>query len=442
MAFQEANEANEIKKDTPVMCVIGNPPYAVSSTNKGPWIQNLIGDYKKDLNERKINLDDDYIKFIRYGQHYIDKNGEGILAYISANSFIDGVTHRQMRKHLLESFDKVYILDLHGNAKKKEVAPDGSIDQNVFDIMAGVSINIFVKTGKKKKNEVGKVYHFDSFGKREVKYNFLNDNSLKTINWNLLQINEPYYFFSPKNLSDKSSYDLGFDLGLFFVEKNTGIQTKNDSLTLQFNLESIKEIEKNFLEKDVEELKELYGIKEGTWKISDAKADLLINKHKVSDILVKPFDKRYTIFNSISGGFLGRPRYNTMKNMLAGKNIALLLGRQNKSQTIDSFFVTDTLSEMKCAERTIQSYHFPLYIYKDLSNQQSLLESSERVPNLNMEIVNKIADHLSCEFIPDDNIAVEFNAIDFVQPLSPLNILDYIYAVLHSPKYRETYKEF
>jgi predicted helicase len=151
----EANEANHIKRDTPVMCVIGNPPYAVSSSNasidkkgKKTWIGNLIDDYKKDLNERKINLDDDYIKFIRFGQYFIDKNGEGILAYISNNSFIDGITHRQMRKHLLESFDKIYIIDLHGNAKKKEVCPDGSPDQNVFDIMQGVSINIFVKKKK------------------------------------------------------------------------------------------------------------------------------------------------------------------------------------------------------------------------------------------------------------------------------------------------------
>ena len=97
------------------------------------------------MNEKKLNLDDDYIKFIRYGQHYIEKNGEGILAYISNNSFIDGITHRQMRKNLLETFDKIYILDLHGNAKKKETTPDGGKDENVFDIMQGVSINIFVK---------------------------------------------------------------------------------------------------------------------------------------------------------------------------------------------------------------------------------------------------------------------------------------------------------
>lgn len=145
----EANEANHIKRDTPVMVVMGNPPYSVSSSNKSAWIEKLTADYKKDLNERNIQpLSDDYIKFIRFGQHFIEKTGEGILAYISNNSFIDGIIHRQMRKHLLETFDKVYILDLHGNAKKKEVCPDGSADQNVFDIMQGVSINIFVKKRK------------------------------------------------------------------------------------------------------------------------------------------------------------------------------------------------------------------------------------------------------------------------------------------------------
>jgi predicted helicase len=147
---QEANEANAIKKDAPVMVVLGNPPYSVSSNNKSPWIEKLTADYKKDLNERNIQpLSDDYIKFIRFGQHFIEKTGEGILAYISNNSFIDGIIHRKMREELMKTFDKIYILDLHGNAKKKETAPDGSADQNVFDIMQGVSINIFVKKKKK-----------------------------------------------------------------------------------------------------------------------------------------------------------------------------------------------------------------------------------------------------------------------------------------------------
>ena len=163
----EANEANHIKRDMPVMCVIGNPPYAVSSSNKGEWIEKLTSDYKKDLNERNIQpLSDDYIKFIRYGQYHIEKNGEGVLAYISNNSFIDGIIHRNMRRSLLQTFDSVYILDLHGNSRKKEVCPDGSTDHNVFDIMQGVSINLFIKKGNKKENQLGIVYHSDLYGKR------------------------------------------------------------------------------------------------------------------------------------------------------------------------------------------------------------------------------------------------------------------------------------
>lgn len=145
----EANEANHIKRDSPVMVVIGNPPYSVSSSNKSEWIEKLTAGYKKDLNERNIQpLSDDYIKFLRLGQYYVEKTGEGILAFISNNSFIDGIIHRKMREELMKTFDKIYILDLHGNAKKKETAPDGSPDQNVFDIMQGVSINIFVKKKK------------------------------------------------------------------------------------------------------------------------------------------------------------------------------------------------------------------------------------------------------------------------------------------------------
>ncbi|MCK4640192.1 MAG: N-6 DNA methylase, partial [Candidatus Marinimicrobia bacterium] len=134
----EANEANHIKRDTPVMCVIGNPPYSGISINKGAWITSLIEDYKYvngiHFGERKHWLQDDYVKFLRFGEHFINKNGEGVLAFINNHSFIDNPTFRGMRWHLLESFDKIYIIDLHGNSKKKEVCPDGSKDENVFDI--------------------------------------------------------------------------------------------------------------------------------------------------------------------------------------------------------------------------------------------------------------------------------------------------------------------
>ena len=119
--------------------------FRISSSNKGKWILDLIKDYKKNLNEQKINIDDDYIKFIRLAEHFIEKNKSGIVAMITNNSFIDGITHRQMRKHLLETFDDIFILDLHGNSKKREQTPTGSPDENIFDIQQGVSISLFVK---------------------------------------------------------------------------------------------------------------------------------------------------------------------------------------------------------------------------------------------------------------------------------------------------------
>ena len=195
---EEAIMADIVKRDTPVMCVIGNPPYNRTSNNASKFIVNLLNDYKKDLNERNlVPLDDDYIKFIKYGQHYIDKNGEGILAYISSNSFVDGVTHRQMRKNLLETFDKVYLLNLHGNAKKRERSPDGSPDQNIFDIMTGVSINIFIKT-KNSKKKFGEVFQYDLFGKRDSKYLYLQNSEIKNIDWTKLKLKtnlEPWIKF-------------------------------------------------------------------------------------------------------------------------------------------------------------------------------------------------------------------------------------------------------
>ena len=430
----EANEANHVKRDTPIMVVLGNPPYSVSSNNKSEWIQNLISDYKKDLNERKINLDDDYIKFIRFGQHFIDKKGEGILAYISNNSFIDGVTHRQMRKQLLETFDKVYILNLHGDANKKETSPDGSRDENVFDIMQGVSINLFIKTNNKKKNLKSTVLYFDFFGTRENKYSKLFLNKICDIKYSKLEFKEPYFFFVPKEFNKDLLYYKGFALETLFVNKNTGIQTKNDSLTIQFKFEELKEIENNFLHLDLDELRAKYGIKDGTWKLANAKNDLLSGQYNYSDILIKPFDTRFTLLNRTSSGFLGRPRYNTMRHMVGGKNLALLLSRQNKSRNIDSYFITKTISEMKCAESTIQSYHFPLYQYSEKSEQQKIVKHDERTPNLDTKIVLQLADKTGMYF----TIEKESKNGTF----APIDILDYIYAILYSPNYRKEYKEF
>lgn len=432
----EANEANYIKRDTPVMCVIGNPPYAVSSTNKSKWIQDLIADYKKDLHERKINLDDDYIKFIRYGQHYIDKNGSGVLAYISNNSFIDGITHRQMRKKLLESFDKIYILDLHGNAKKKEVCPDGSADQNVFDIMQGVSINIFVKTGNKKKGELGQVFYSELQGKREFKYDILNFDTIKTIIWKELEYIKPNYFFVPRNFGEFNKYEKGFKLDeLMFINSN-GIETQKDELNIFYHKDEATNLLSKFINYSHEELINLFKMIDGTeWKSKKAIDDLKNNNSKQVWIQYRPFDFRLTNYTGNTNGIMARPRAKVMNNVVDNENIGMCVMRQFAS----TYFSFVLISKFIIDNRTFYSNRgkvnfFPLYLYPDNPEQQTILQTAERTPNLNTDIVKQIAEKLGLTFTNEKETTEN--------TFAPIDILDYIYAVLHSPNYREKYKEF
>ena len=440
----EANEANHIKRDTPVMCVIGNPPYAVSSNNKNDWIQNLISDYKKDLKERKINLDDDYIKFIRYGQHYIEKNGSGILGYISNNSFIDGITHRQMRKHLLESFDKIYILDLHGNAKKKEVCLDGSADQNVFDIMQGVSINIFVKTGNKKKNELGQVFHYNIQGKRAFKYETLNANTINSFEWKQLEFTKPNYFFVPKNFDEIKNYEKGFKINELFGENVAGIETIRDAITIHFNSNSLKNVVNDFLNLDEIEIAKKYNTEDARdWKIGRAKEDVKLNienQNVWQNIYYRPFDTRKTFYSGKQNGFVCNGRYNVMKHLLK-ENLGLIIPRQT-TQDWRHCFITDKIFEgniTASAKLFGTGCAFPLYIYPDTNAQQTIGQSTERTPNLNAKIVKQIADKLGLTFT---NEPFDYAQGKIRTTFAPIDILDYIYAVLHSPTYREKYKEF
>jgi len=432
----EADQANEVKRDTPVMCVIGNPPYAVSSTNKNEWIQNLITNYKKGLNERKINLDDDYIKFIRYGQHYIDKNGSGVLAYISNNSFIDGITHRQMRKNLLESFDKIYILDLHGNAKKKEVCPDGSADQNVFDIMQGVSINIFIKSGKKNKTELGQVFHYNLQGKREFKYETLNSNTIHSFEWNKLECSNPNYFFMPNSMDENYTFIKGFKVNEFFTLNNTGIQTKRDALTIQFTVKEIELVLNDFLNEDNNVLKTKYQIREDgrDWGLQWAINDLKNNKPKIEKILYRPFDIKYTLYTGKSKGFIAYPRNSLNQHIINKDNLSISFKRQSKFD-FSYVFIHKLICESCLFESAYaNNSEFPLYLYPENNGQQTIDQSDERIPNLNVEIVKEIGDKLGLTFTNEKETTKD--------TFAPIDILDYIYAVLHSPTYREKYKEF
>jgi len=434
----EANEANHIKRDTPVMCIIGNPPYSVSSTNKGEWIQNLIADYKKDLNERKINLDDDYIKFIRYGQHYIDKNGSGILAYISNNSFIDGITHRQMRKSLLESFDKIYILDLHGSAKKIETALDGSKDENVFDIQQGVSINIFVKTNEKKKGKLAEVNHFELFGLRDDKYCKLIESNLISINWSKLDFKEPNYFFVPKDFSDEGSYTKGFKLDDIFIKYVSGFQTKRDKITIRLTKKELQEVKIIFENNEIEDIRRKLGLPEDgrDWTIEWAKKDLKENNPIVTKVMYRPFDDRFTYYTGKSKGFVAYPRSELFSHLNKKANISLITCRQLSTFDFQHLFASRFVSDMcNISSQTKETgYIFSLYQYSEVNAQQTIIQTNERTPNLNAEIVKQIADKLGLTFTNEKETTEN--------TFAPIDILDYIYAVLHSPKYREKYKEF
>ncbi len=516
----EANEANRIKKQTPLMVVLGNPPYSVSSSNRNDWIQGLIADYKKGLRETKLNLDDDYIKFIRLGQHFVEKNGFGVLAYISNNSFLDGVTHRQMRKSLLQCFDQIYVLDLHGSARKKETQTDGLADQNVFDIMQGVSINIFVKTGKKNKGELGKVSHYDLQGKRQAKFDFLEKNTLKSVKWQILKFEEPYYFFVPKDFSLQAEYEEGFKVTDLFKTYNSGVKTDRDALFIDF--------EQNKLEKRIKSLfegnQDYYFKKQ--YRVENSSSYQLLSKIKkvqfsarlIKPIQYRPFDYRYIYYDP---NLVSRAGYEVFQHYSNGReNMGLITSRQFGAGEHFICFISKTLHEIS-SQPYAPYYNFPLYLYhetpkirsisekelnelsirlkqakehykqiRDFFNKtvlpffntlqnpdeaqtklfeenksiyeeakttveklegkireaespnlsDSLLEEQPRKPNFKMEIVQKIAEKIGAEFVNETPPPAPSPKRG--EYFSPIDLLDYIYAVLHSPAYREKYQSF
>ena len=394
---QEANEASAIKKDAPVMIVMGNPPYSGESQNKGEWIMKLMEDYKKEpggvspLKERNPKwINDDYCKFIRLGQHYVDRNKEGILAYICNNGFLDNPTFRGMRWHLLQSFDKIYIINLHGNSKKKETTPDGGKDENVFDIMVGTSINICVKTGKKKQGELAEVYYADQYGLRKDKYDYLNAHDLSNIEFTKIGYSSPYYFLVDKNTDGEEEYNKGFKVDELSKISSVGVVTANDSVLINQDKETL-----------LANVNDTYGS---------------VNSCMVKKILYRPFDLQYLYYDVSK---IARPREKVMRHMLL-ENIGLIVkkGFPNSNPPIH---ISDTISEFRYWSRSGMQggdYVFPLYLYPEDGSFDT-----ERRPNL------------------DATIWAQINAT-IGKPTSPEDIFDYIYGVLHSPTYRTKYKEF
>ena len=437
---KEANEANGIKRDTPVMVVLGNPPYSGESQNKSDWIMELMGDYKKEpnselpLQERNSKwINDDYCKFIRLGQFFVDKNSEGILAYINNHSFIDNPTFRGMRWNLMKSFHKIYIIDLHGNAKKKEVCPDGSKDENVFDIQQGVSINIFVKTGRKEKDALAEVYHFDLYGNREEKYDYLSDNNFPKIPFTKLKPSTPEYFFVPKDYGVKGEYEKGFRIQELFMVNSVGIVTAKDAIFVNDKKdELLKNIKEHF--------------------------NIIPNESLVQRINYRPFDDQFVYYDT---GMIERAREKVMLHFLKGENVGLVVSKRNRQISTGYVSVTSKIADFHILDNAQDSTSvFPLYLYPETNN----CFDEKRRPNLNETIVNEISQRTELRFTEKDDdeeeeeknyshlekyrssstvFAVSEKRAPFKYGVfSPIDIFDYIYAVLHSPAYREKYKEF
>ncbi len=397
---REATEANVIKRDYPVMVMIGNPPYSGESQNKGKWVMSLMESYKKEpggksqLNERNPKwLNDDYVKFIRIAQDYIEKNGEGIIGFINPHGYLDNPTFRGMRWNLLKTFDKIYTIDLHGNSKKKETCPDGSKDENVFDIMQGVSINLFVKTGKKAKDELGKVYHKDLYGLRKNKYDFLGEATIESVGYKEITPQPPMYFFVPKDFGLQNEYDRGFMVSDLFVQNSMGVTTGHD--------------------------KELVSFSE-------------FNTDTNTEYFYRPFDNMWLDYDTSK---VVRPRETIMRNMQKD-NTALCLIKINSSvDGLFKVFVTSGVTDKTLLSSKDNTNVFPLYAYKENMGEE------ERIVNFNKDLYGSIAKGLNYLPCYDDNMLIdptsEYNGV-----LYPQDLFDYIYAVLHSPSYRERYKEF
>jgi len=427
--------------------ILGNPPYSGHSANKGKWIDSLLkegykraeggddeGYYKVDgqpLKEKNPKwLQDDYVKFIRFGQWKIDQAGEGILGFITNHSYLDNPTFRGMRRSLMKSFNEIYILDLHGNSLKKEKCPDGSRDQNVFDIRQGVAIAIFIKKRGKRKD--CKVYHSDLWGLRDDKYKWLQTNDLKTTKWKKITPKYELYLFTQRDEKLLKLYERSPKVTEIFQLNSVGMFTARDRLTIRWTPEEAWRTAVNFSKMDIELARITYGLGKDVrdWKVHLAQKDLIdsgLDKKKIVPVLYRPFDVRYTYYTGKSRGFHCMPRHNTMQHMNHG-NIALCVGRAGQvvgaEKPWNVVFCSIYIEDLNLFYRG-GSANFPLYLYPDV-DQKNLFSRRSEAQNKHINI--------NPEFL--------LTLSEVYQSASPKEILYYIYSILYSNIYRDKYADF
>ncbi|MEA5551745.1 type ISP restriction/modification enzyme [Anabaena cylindrica UHCC 0172] len=450
----EAEAAKDVKQDVPIMVVLGNPPYSAVSENTDPWIVKLIRDYYqvdgKPLKEyNSQGLLDDYVKFIRFAQHRVSETGYGIVALITNHGYLDNPTFRGMRQSLMHTFDEIYILDLHGSSKKKEVCPDGSPDQNVFDIQQGVAISIFIKY-ENSQQKLAKVYHADLWGVREVyenkelvggKYHWLAENDISLTNWKQLEPLSPFYLFKFQNTKFLPEYDQCWKITEVLPINLTGVKTNRDKLLVDIDYSNlIKRIDDLAQNKySNEEINEKYQLSnDDYWNTSRERAKIRsVNwKDNIIPYLYRTFDKRWLFYQvnliQIKRGGAG---YSVMRHMINNENLGLGVGRQGLA-------VNDPLWSLIIAFENVIDTNifrrggvnsFPLYIYPETQVERDM--GMTRRPNLSPECMTEFSQKLGLEFIFDGKG-------DKTKTFGPEDILNYIYAVFHSPNYRQRYAEF
>ena len=451
---QEFKEAQKIKENA-ILIITGNPPYSGASANKGLFEDNVrityglepseadlskkekeaiyqylqahakdtkqkstfknILERKKLKNEKTTKwLLDDYVKFICFAESKIKEQPSGIFAFISNNSFLDNPTFRGMRYHLLKTFDTIYILDLHGNARKKESAPDGSKDENVFDIMQGVSINIFIKNASSPRNDdLATLCHYDLYGKRSDKTNFLYKNTLDSIAWQTLNPQAPFYLFIPQNESLRAEYDKGLSVKDIFKVSGVGICSKRDKIVFQNSKENIKKLLRDFITKPKEELYRIYDIGEdsGGWKLDWAIDEVKKNKDNLDEFIMqchyRPFDMRWTYYTDKNCGFMARPVYDVFQHFLQDfENIGLVYMRWFPYIQSGQGFISNKMIDIRswsCSGMRGGDYFSPLYLKNTESSTTNKAKWSLR---------GSVADEASVANATDPHLQIHNHAYD------------------------------
>ena len=433
---EESRLAGEVKKQTPILLILGNPPYSGHSSNMGEWIRELIDDYKQvdgePLDEKNPKwLQDDYVKFLRFAQWKIDQAGRGIVGMITNHSYLDNPTFRGMRQSLMRTFDDIYIFDLHGNSLKKETGPGRSLDQNVFDIRQGVAIAFFVKRDNKQKR-YARVHHAELYGIRESKYDWLDTHDRGSTEWQKINPTSPFYLFAPRDDALEAKYRRFTSIPDVFPVNSVGIVTARDRLTIRWSEREAWDTVRAFSQMDPELAREAYQLGKDAqdWKVEMAQNDLLdpgLTREKVVPILYRPFDVRHTYYTGRSQGFICRPRSEVMRHMLAGESRALCIGRQGHvvgAGEWNLIYCSQTIEDFNLFYRG-GNVNFPLYLYPaaDRDDLFAHHEASERQPNLNPKLIAPLTEAHG-------------------RAPSPEEVFHYIYAILYAPSYREKYAEF